>query len=112
MFFDNLGFQYEELMQRFLGNDMLANRFLKTFVDEKTYVQLCSAIEQENYQDIENLAHTLKGIAGNLGLKSIFEDSDRIVKTIRMNQYEKVQPSFEQLQQDYHQVVEVLKQLD
>lgn len=110
--FQELGFSYEELVARFSGNEMLAKRFLKKFVEDKTYGTLCQAIEENDYVGIESFAHTLKGVAANLGLQSIFHYADAVVKAVRQEQYLEIPRLFELLKQSYEQVISVLKQLD
>lgn len=110
--FQELGFPYEELVARFSGNEKLAERFLKKFVEDKTYGALCQAIEEDDYAKIEGFAHTLKGVAANLDLQSIFHYAEAVVKAVRQKQYSEIPPLFELLQQSYEQVIFVLKQLD
>ncbi len=110
--FQELGFSYEELVARFSGNEMLAERFLKKFVEDKTYSALCQAIEENDYAGIESFAHTLKGVSANLGLQSIFRYAEAVVKAVRQKQYSEILTLFELLKQSYEQVIFLLKQLD
>lgn len=110
--FQELGFSYEELVARFSGNEMLAERFLKRFVEDKTYGALCQAIEEKDYAGIESFAHTLKGVAANLGLQSIFRYAEAIVKAVRQKQYLEIPSLFEPLKQSYEQVIFMLRQLN
>jgi HPt (histidine-containing phosphotransfer) domain-containing protein len=48
-------------------------------------------LEREEYEEAERLAHTVKGGAGNLEAKNVFEASHRIEEALKEGRHEEVQ---------------------
>lgn len=61
------GVDYEMTLNRFSNNAMLLERFVKKFPGDKTFQELDAAVGDKRFGDVERAAHTLKGIAANLG---------------------------------------------
>jgi HPt (histidine-containing phosphotransfer) domain-containing protein len=99
-------------ISRFGGNEGMLVRFLKKFGQDKTYEELVTAVGQEDYSTVERAAHTLKGVAANLGLEDIRFRSDLIVGAVRSGQYDKIPAFFQELKDGYEQTVENLDHLD
>lgn len=70
-------------LARFSNMEAMYLKYLRRFNDEPTYAQLLEAVSKQDFKEIETTAHTLKGIAGNLGLTALFIDFDEIVKAVR-----------------------------
>ena len=61
---------------------------------------------------IEREAHTLKGVAANLGLDSLRYASDGLVQAVRRKEYDEIPALFEIIKTAHEKMVEVLSQLD
>ncbi len=55
-------------IRRFVGNEAIYRKFLCKFCDDPNYGDLVRNLEQKNYEEAFKCAHTLKGVAANLGL--------------------------------------------
>ena len=99
-------------ISRFGGNEGMLVKFLKKFGQDQTYEELVTAVAQEDYPTVERSAHTLKGVAANLGLEDIRKKSDLIVGAVRNSQYDQISGLYEQLKVCYEQTVENLNALD
>lgn len=75
-FWDELGIDKDEVSARFVGNMDLAAKCTMKYIDDNTFNELQTAMAEQNYSGIEIAAHTLKGVAGNLGFSEI-RKSDR-----------------------------------
>lgn len=109
--FEQLNLDYNELLSRFFEDEQLVTRFLKKFPADKSFEQLCKAKEAQDYKQMEVAAHTLKGIAGNLGLQSLFEPAQALVTAIRNGQQEKAPELLEKIETTYYTIIDVLNQL-
>ena len=58
---------------------------------DPTYFSLVEAVEKKDYSLIEREAHTLKGVAANLGLDSLRYASDGLVQAVRRKEYDEIQ---------------------
>lgn len=72
-----------ESLARFSNFEPMYVKYLKRFVDEPTYAALQESIAAHDLKGIETNAHTLKGVAGNLGLTALFNDFNDIVQAVR-----------------------------
>lgn len=82
---------YKNTLERFCGNEMIYKKFLKKFLQDDTYYNLEQSWKNNHYQEIGENAHTLKGIAGNLGLDGLFEISNNLFQTIKKEEYKEVE---------------------
>lgn len=73
----------QESLARFSNFEPMYVKYLKRFVDEPTYGALLESIAAHDLKGIETNAHTLKGVAGNLGLTSLFNGFNDIVQAAR-----------------------------
>ena len=106
-----LEIDYTNMISKFGNNEMLYNRFLKKFLEDKTYSELEIAMEKENYNDIEKTAHTLKGVSANLGITRLYKLSDELVKLVRTKQYENLTKTYEKLREEYKITKEMINEL-
>ena len=109
---DVLNMDMTVIMERFADNEAVFIKFLKKFSDDKTYSILCEAIENKDYDSIEKSAHTLKGIAANLGLKTLQNSSNNIVSAVRNKEFDRVFGLFDNLQNDYNSIIDKLFELE
>jgi HPt (histidine-containing phosphotransfer) domain-containing protein len=80
-----LGVNKDEIMNRFMGNMDLYEKFMRKFPEDESYQQLETAMKDQNLEMMERSSHTLKGISGNLGFQTLFRQCDAFVQEIRGN---------------------------
>ncbi|WP_294705537.1 Hpt domain-containing protein [uncultured Fusobacterium sp.] len=101
----------EGSLARFGNMESFYIKFLKKFVDDKSFETLSSGIENKNLKDIKDGAHTLKGVAGNLGLKKIYDISKKLME-INDEVDENILMLYKDLKNEIEKTKEVLKNLD
>lgn len=79
----SLGMNLDQTLARFVGNEALLFRFLGRFADDKTFSQLTDAMASGDREQAFHAAHTLKGVAGNLGLDNLFNAVSPLVEALR-----------------------------
>lgn len=67
------GIDYVDAMDRFGDNADLYERLALKYLDDTHLVALKAAMETEDYSEGYSQAHALKGVAGNLSFKDLFE---------------------------------------
>ena len=77
------GIQADEALERLMGSEALLERFLKKFLQDKSYEELVSAIEGQELERAFRAAHTLKGVCGNLSMTSLFSLFTAQVEALR-----------------------------
>lgn len=85
----------------------LLDLFLKTTSSE--LIELQSALKEKDAQAAERMAHSMKGAAGSLGLKEIYEAAKRIETAARTNQLEEIEVDFRIIKEKLEIIAEALK---
>lgn len=111
----NLGVDIQSTRERLLKKEELLHKFLFKFLEDSSFEELKKSFEQKDMKSVQKHAHTLKGLAANLGLVPVFHSTDKIVEILRIHD-EKVNPETEEqmkliiedLEKTYHQIKEIL----
>jgi len=69
----SLGVDIEPTLERFVENEALYFKCLRTFVSNHDYPDLLSAIECGDVNMCFDAAHALKGVTANLGFNNLYE---------------------------------------
>ncbi len=77
-------------LKRFMGNEAIYQKFLNRFLDDQNYSNLMRYLEEKNYGEAFKCAHTLKGVAANMGLIPIQKAASDITELLRGKQPEEV----------------------
>lgn len=90
-FIENLslkGMNVKETMSRFMGDEELFTSCFKQFSGDSKFAELGQALKDKDYDKAFKAAHSLKGVAGNLGLNSIYEPLSELVELLRSKNYD------------------------
>ena len=77
------GADVKNTLDRFMGKQELYVKFLNKYADSTECQGLIDSIEKGDYEEAFKFAHTLKGVAGNLGLIPIQDLSSDITELLR-----------------------------
>lgn len=81
---EEYGINYEVTLRRFVGNEEFYLKMLSKLPQDNNLNKLNSALENGNLSDAFEAAHTLKGVAGNLGLTPLYQAVCMIVEPLRL----------------------------
>lgn len=98
------GIDVEGTIRRFSGNLDLYEKFLLKFPEDASYGLMVKALEARDYETAANACHTLKGVAGNLGMVRLFEQSTQLLAVLRAADEEKSRELLARLQLLYDDV--------
>ena len=90
--FNAYGGDNSTAMGRFFGNEGMYLRFLDMFFQDESFQQLENALDAGELKDAFAAAHTLKGVAGNMGLTPFYEAVCVIVERLRTEEPRKDYP--------------------
>lgn len=97
---ENLGLEEDEFQE-------IVELFLET--SNADLHKLCSAIDQEDTQQVVEAAHSIKGASGNLGFMAIFEKA----KDVEMKAHEKdlsgANEAVENIKKEIDRIAQALK---
>lgn len=110
--YTELGEKTELVFARFGGNASLLERFVRKFVDDPTYGELMKSLEDKDYPEIERGAHTLKGVAANLGFNELSKTAAAVVGAVREDKIDKIPELSEAMSAEYENVMKCIAGLD
>ena len=82
------GINVDDALERFMGNEMLLERFWKKFGTDKSFADLLDSVSRGDRETALRAAHTLKGVSGSLGFTALQHASQRTVDLIRAGDWE------------------------
>ena len=97
---------------RFAGNEALYVKFLKKFADDPTFSMLEKSVAEKNIEETEKNAHTLKGVAANLGLSALTRHCSLLVQAVRSGENDSAPSLFSACKQVYETTLQAIRQLD
>ena len=106
-----LRFDLSGALARFGGSEALLLRFLRRLPEDKTFAELSAAVTSNDLPGVERAAHTLKGVAANLGLEALQASSDALVVAVRTGAGDQIPTLFVQLRGDYETACRDIAQL-
>lgn len=106
-----IGSNYQTVLDRFGGHDVLLAKFVGSFLDDATYLKLVDAVQTLDGQAIESHAHTLKGVAGNLGFERLYAACGDLVSSVRYGRLDEIPDHFQKVSQEYETICEEIKNM-
>ena len=80
---EELGADVDNTISRFMGKEDLYLKFLNKFQNDQSFTNIKQSIAEENAVESFKAAHTLKGVAANLGLDPIAKGASDITELLR-----------------------------
>ena len=80
---EEMGMDVDNTVKRFMGNETLYLKFLNKFQADQSVASIQQYIAEQNAEEAFKSAHTLKGVAANLGLDPIAQHASDIVELFR-----------------------------
>ena len=106
------GVNMEEALNRLMNNEMLLKRLLLKFKDDKNLAGLEQAVAEKSYEDAFHCAHTLKGVAGNLGMEKIMNADVVVVEKMSSYNYDVLEADVANVKEAYTQVMDVIMRIE
>ena len=80
---EEMGMDVDTTVKRFMGNEALYLKFLNKYQADQSVASIQQSIADQNAEEAFKSAHTLKGVAANLGLDPIAQYASDIVELFR-----------------------------
>lgn len=108
--YEKLGGNYEEMSRRV--DEKMLLRLVGMLLRDPNYAALCTALEQRDYEAAFRGAHTLKGVALNMGLTPLAEKASTLTETLRGRKDNiEIGPAFAEFEQAYRDMQAIFSQL-
>ena len=110
--FDAYGADYSATMERFMGNEALYLRFLDMLFEDESLQTLGKALEAGDMANAFAAAHTLKGVAANMGLTPLYQAVCTLVEPLRTGeQREDYAVLYQAIQAEFQRAAQLCQQL-
>ncbi len=110
-FYKAIGSEYEDAARR-LGNEAIIRKFVIKFSSDPSFEELESAFRQGNAEKAFRAAHTLKGVAVNLGFDALYKQTCELTEKLRGRTFDDTETLFANVQREYGRVIENLQSLE
>ena len=104
-----MGGDYEGVTGR-LRSERLVQKFVLKFLDDKSYELFRTMMAEGNYEEAFRGAHTIKGVAQNLGFTRLLESSSRMSDALRHGWTPEADSLTGQLAEDYEATVAAIRE--
>ena len=110
-FYNSLGESLEEVLERLRMESRIA-KYLGLFLNDPSFNELEEAFAAKDAKTAFRAAHTLKGVAANLGLNKLSSSSSELTEDLRPCEFTaNSQVLLEKVEADYTAAIEGIKQL-
>jgi len=102
------GIDFEKGVARFLDDRQLYESILETFLDDDTLFRGKRSLEKEDYKDLYECVHMLKGVAGNTDMTQLYRNASALCDYLRkcgIVEKDKVISLFQEIEGTYHSVL-------
>lgn len=84
------GADLDGALRRFLNDNELYEQCFFQFMEDENFALLDEAVRSRDYQRAFEAAHTIKGVAGNMGLTPLYNAASELAEALRAQRYEDV----------------------
>ncbi len=103
-----VGIDYKSGVQRCMGNYVLYENMLALFVEENDFYELVDIYNRRDYKKLFEYVHMMKGIAGNLSMKGLYDECFMLVETLRAKNYKLVDELIGAVLEEYDLVLKTI----
>lgn len=104
------GIDYESGIDRFGGNEAMFEKFISRFPDDTHYYDLVEAIKQGDTENGFRIAHTLKGVVGNLSFTGYYDAVTQVAKSLQSCDLASAQEGMLAVEKAHRMVMEALQE--
>ena len=105
------GIDYRGGVDRFGGNAAMFEKFIFRYLNDEHYDLLVQAVEAGDAEEGFRVAHTLKGVVGNLSFSSYFAVLEPVTEALRSGNIDAARRSMPDVEKAHKETVAILEQL-
>ena len=109
--YQKIGGDLKDVKKR-IPNEAMIGKFVRKYANDPTYNRLTAAVEAKNWKDVFIAAHTLKGVAQNLGFDRLQKSASALTEAVRGAVPLTDESLFEEVCKDQKEIVEAIEKLD
>ncbi len=105
----NANIDYEDITDRFEGNEALYLKLAELFLSDPHMANIEAAFAEGNLDEAERESHALKGVAGNLSLTSLHQLATRMNDLLKAHDEQAATAMLPELDDAYSQATQALR---
>lgn len=98
------GIDYDAALARFVGKRAIYEKYLVKFLEDTHAQEAVKAYEAEDFDELLEQAHALKGVAGTLGMTDLYDVSAEIVHDLRNGRQEDLEEKIRRMQAEQKRI--------
>lgn len=109
--YQQFGGDFDEVKKR-LPSEALIKKFIAKFLDDRSFPDLQTALEEGSRESAFRAAHTLKGVCGNLSLSKLMNSASKLTELLRPETEvipEGADVLFEEVRNDYELTISAIR---
>lgn len=106
-FYKEIGESYDEVLNRFRKKERV-EKFVSLFASDETYRELLDAFKAEDLAPAFRAAHTLKGLAANLGFSKLYMVSSELTEYLRPQIDLNCKELLAKVMKEYNKVIDLI----
>lgn len=109
--YQQFGGDFDEVKKR-LPSEALIKKFIAKFLDDRSFPDLQTALEEGSRESAFRVAHTLKGVCGNLSLSKLMNSASKLTELLRPETEaipEGADVLFEEVRNDYELTISAIR---
>lgn len=103
-----IGVDFGPTLERFVDNEALYLKCIRTFVLNHDYSDMINAIEAGDASAAFDAAHALKGVTGNLGFTYLYEEIKVITEVFRAKSMDFNPENLERIKSEYKKAIDTI----
>ena len=103
------GIDYDDGVKRLMGNSMIFEKCLLKFPNDESFSKLKQELIAGNCEEAFKAAHSLKGVAGNLSMKQLYESATACCEELRAGNIHNAKAIFPDVEHNYIEVMTALE---
>ena len=108
--YEQIGGNYQETLSR-LPSETMVKKFVIKYAADPTFGELKKALEEKDWETAFRAAHTLKGVAQNLGFQRLYTAAYALTEQLRGNQPLTDRTHLEEVEKAHQTILNAVAQL-
>ena len=109
-FYLNIGENFDDVLARF-GSEQMIAKFVSAYANDGTFDSLSRALENNDVKSAFIYAHTLKGVAANLGFSNLAKVASDITEILRKGSLDGVSELFDHAKRLQNSIIATLSEM-
>lgn len=106
---EQAGVDYAAGLLQFAGKEELYQKYLLRFREDTHVREAQASLEKEDYKEVFEQIHALKGLCGTLGFSPLFAKASSMVKDLRRGDYHTLDEQLREIEREQEGLLSVIE---